>query len=58
MPHNHRNQFGAARPDAHVVRAAVAGRYTPEAASCSHMVFRSKVQDSIPPTQKYLEATN
>ncbi|KKO10930.1 hypothetical protein LCGC14_0024130 [marine sediment metagenome] len=27
MPHNHRNQFGAARPDAHFVRAAVAGRY-------------------------------
>lgn len=27
MPHNHRNQYGAARPDAHFVRAAVAGRY-------------------------------
>lgn len=25
--HNNRKQFGAARPDAHCVRAAVAGRY-------------------------------
>jgi hypothetical protein len=25
--HNNRKQFGAARPDAHFVRAAVAGRY-------------------------------
>ncbi len=25
--HNNRNQYGAARPDAHFVRAAVAGRY-------------------------------
>ena len=26
-PYNNRKQFGAARPDAHFVRAAVAGRY-------------------------------
>ena len=25
--HNNRKQFGAARPDAHFVRAVVAGRY-------------------------------
>jgi hypothetical protein len=26
-PSNNRNQFGATRPEAHFVRAAVAGRY-------------------------------
>lgn len=27
MPNNNRNQFGAARPDAHYVRADVEARY-------------------------------